>query len=56
MVRLVSAYRDRIEGMKAAHRIYRNIDKGGRESQCLVVTSCLQCLVWTELMDTCGGS
>ena len=28
MVRLVSAYRDRIEGMKAAHRIYKHIDEG----------------------------
>ena len=28
MVRLVSAYRDRIHGMKAAHRIYTHIDKG----------------------------
>ena len=27
-IRLVSAYRDRIEGLKAAHRIYNNIDKG----------------------------
>ena len=28
MIRLVSAYRDRIEGLKAAHRIYSKIDKG----------------------------
>ena len=28
MIRLVSAYRDRIEGLKAAHRIYTHIDKG----------------------------
>ena len=28
MVRLVSAYRDRIEGLKASRRIYQHIDKG----------------------------
>ena len=30
-IRLVSAYRDRIEGLKAAHRIYNNIDKGSNK-------------------------
>ena len=29
-IRLVSAYRDRIEGLKAAHRMYNNIDKGNK--------------------------
>ena len=28
MVRLVSAYRDRVEGMKAAHRVYTHMAAG----------------------------
>ena len=28
MVRLVSAYRDRLEGMKAAHRVYTHMAAG----------------------------
>ena len=28
MVRLVSAYRDRVEGMKAAHRVYTHMATG----------------------------
>ena len=57
MVRLVSAYRDRIEGLKASLRIYQHMDKGQFIHLYLYISlsaQYLQCLAWTGLTHICG--
>ena len=56
MVRLVSAYRDRIEGLKASLRIYQHIDRGESNIhfEHYWYYPYLQCLVWTGRTATCG--
>ena len=56
MVRLVSAYRDRIEGLKASLRIYQHIDRGEFiiHFEHYWYYPHLQCLVWTGLTPSCG--
>lgn len=48
MVRLVSAYRDRIEGLKASLRIYQHIDRGGSISFTLSIIGIVYiCSAWS---------